>query len=170
VSNPTPRPLDPKLLTEKVMARFWIKTEAAPGGCIVWTAAKDQRGYGHFALAGKVWVSHRIAFIAARGIDIPAGMQLDHLCRVRACCNVDHLEIVTLEENTLRGDSLSSPTRRSLLMDATCQRGHDMSLPDAWRVYGKKRFCRLCAMEKTRVANRRRDAEKRAERQALKAA
>lgn len=35
--------------------------------------------------------------------EIPEGYVLDHRCRVRACCNPAHLELVTVRVNTLRG-------------------------------------------------------------------
>ncbi|WP_396092344.1 HNH endonuclease, partial [Erwinia amylovora] len=36
---------------------------------------------------------------------IPDGLVLDHLCRVRRCCNPDHLEPVGFVENVRRGDA-----------------------------------------------------------------
>jgi hypothetical protein len=33
---------------------------------------------------------------------IPRGLQVDHLCRNRACCNPDHLEVVTGKINVAR--------------------------------------------------------------------
>ena len=35
---------------------------------------------------------------------IPAHRQVDHLCRLRACVNPDHLELVTARENIRRGN------------------------------------------------------------------
>ena len=35
--------------------------------------------------------------------DIPAGLQVDHLCRVRACVNPWHMDLVTPAVNTQRG-------------------------------------------------------------------
>lgn len=34
--------------------------------------------------------------------EIPAGMQIDHLCRVKLCVNPKHLEVVTPLENMRR--------------------------------------------------------------------
>lgn len=34
---------------------------------------------------------------------MPEGLELDHLCRVRCCCNPSHLEPVTRAENIRRG-------------------------------------------------------------------
>lgn len=39
---------------------------------------------------------------------IPAGLELDHLCRVHACVNPEHLEPVTHQENMRRYHEASS--------------------------------------------------------------
>jgi HNH endonuclease len=48
-------------------------------------------------------MAHR-AYYQERHGPIPDGYQLDHLCRVRACVNPDHLEVVTARENIRRGN------------------------------------------------------------------
>ncbi len=51
---------------------------------------------------------------------IPSGLTLDHLCRVRNCVNPAHLEPVTHRENTLRGDGVTAINARK----TSCHRGH----------------------------------------------
>ena len=46
--------------------------------------------------------AHRLAYEAFVG-PIPDGLELDHLCRQRPCCNPEHLEPVTHLENLRRG-------------------------------------------------------------------
>ena len=58
--------------------------------------------------------------------EIPAGLQLDHLCRVRDCVNPTHLEPVTGRENILRGQSFSAINAAKL----QCVRGHDLTGPN----------------------------------------
>lgn len=61
------------------------------GDCIIHHGKLTPDGYG----------PHRKVYAAARG-PIPAGLTLDHLCRVKACVNPDHLEPVTRAENVRR--------------------------------------------------------------------
>lgn len=64
-------------------------------------ASREKHGYGRIRREGKLWLAHCYYWTEKHG-PIPQGMELDHLCEVRYCCNPDHLELVTHEENTRR--------------------------------------------------------------------
>src|ERR1700752_466118 len=84
--------------------RFTPKYRPLPNGCWLWTARIDSRtGDGKFFFDGHVNGAHRFAYAHFRE-PIPEGMHIDHLCRNRWCVNPDHLEVVTLMGNLLRGD------------------------------------------------------------------
>lgn len=68
------------------------------GGCIVWTGALNTGGYGIIRVNGETRMAHRIAWQEVRGA-IPPGLFLDHTCWNRACVNVEHLRIVTRQQN-----------------------------------------------------------------------
>lgn len=46
---------------------------------------------------------------------VPDGFELDHLCRVRACRNPDHLEVVTHAENMRRAYAVREATSLTVL-------------------------------------------------------
>jgi len=71
--------------------------------CWDWFGCVDEEGYAVKSRGvGETRYAYRQAYIAKYG-DPPAGMVIDHLCRNRRCVNVDHLELVTVTENTRRG-------------------------------------------------------------------
>lgn len=72
-----------------------------PNGCWLWTGTIERTGYGRFWLGGRQEIAHRASYALLIG-PIPEGLTIDHLCRVRACVNPDHLEPVTLAENIRR--------------------------------------------------------------------
>jgi len=67
-------------------------------GCLVPTSHKlNQDGY----FRKRVWIDgvlkavmyHRYVYEQNRG-PIPEGYEVDHLCKNRACCNIDHLQLL----------------------------------------------------------------------------
>ena len=117
--------------------------------CWEWRGSRDTSGYGAVTLDGKRSKVHRVSYELAYGL-IPEGLQIDHLCRVRACCNPAHLEAVTASENVRRGlkGVLGDPVRRPLGEGDVplCVNGHEVTEDNAYPAYGKPRAmaCRQC--------------------------
>lgn len=90
-------------LDERLPPRFWAMVAPCPmSGCWLWTGCADRDGYGwHFSAARKIVRAHTVAYRALVG-EVPPGLELDHRCRVRCCCNPAHLEAVTHAENCAR--------------------------------------------------------------------
>lgn len=84
--------------------RYAVTDTGHTTACMIWKLAKTHNGYGiERDFTGKKVRAHRRAYEAKFGA-IPADLQLDHLCRIRACVNPDHLEPVTSAENVRRGE------------------------------------------------------------------
>lgn len=91
--------------------------------CWLWAGLVSSSGYGIYLVKidGK-WrqrKAHRLLYELERG-EIPEGLVIDHLCRVRQCVNPEHLEPVTIGENLMRGEGLQARNRRK----THCVNGH----------------------------------------------
>jgi hypothetical protein len=62
---------------------------------------------------------HRFVYELLRG-PVSNDLELDHLCRNRWCCNIDHLESVPHRVNVLRGFSIAAINARR----THCPKGH----------------------------------------------
>lgn len=88
---------------ERVMDRI-VVDEA---GCWIFQGAKTSAGYGNIRIGSRtdgtrrVIETHTVMWESQHG-PVPEGLELDHLCRVRACCNPAHLEPVTPSVNVWR--------------------------------------------------------------------
>lgn len=135
-----------------MIERFMRHVSPEPNsGCWLWTSTCTRGGYGRFTVArGHLALAHRFAFEHFKGV-IPNGLHLDHKCRVRSCCNPDHLEPVTPRENLLRGEGFAAKNARK----THCVHGHEYTPENTLAVPGG-RTCRKC-----RVATERRFRERR---------
>lgn len=115
--------------------RFWSYVQKTDS-CWLWTAYIDRGGYGRIALKGRMRWAHRMVMG-----DIPPGYQVDHLCRVRACVNPAHLELVTSKENTLRGESPSAKNSRK----KQCKYGHAFTPENTGKKHRGERYCKQCS-------------------------
>jgi hypothetical protein len=124
--------------------RFWEKVEIAD--CWTWQACLVGGGYGWFARKGDgSKLAHRWTWETLVG-PIPDGLDLDHLCRNRACVNPDHLEPVTRRENLLRG-----ATRTAAAAAAThCPANHPYDEANTGYQNGGDRYCRVCKRARMR--------------------
>ncbi len=112
--------------------------------CWEWVGYHHSCGYGVMTRMNRPYYAHRAAYELFVG-PIPEGLQLDHLCRNRACCNPLHLEAVTAKVNVNRGLSGAR---------SHCVRGHEFTADNVYlRPDNGKRQCRRCAA--LREANKR---------------
>ena len=92
------------------MERFWAKTRMDVSGCLIWTACKNEWGYGRFGVGGKNRHAHRVAYELAHG-PIPAGLLVMHTCDNPACVNVGHLRLGTDADNVADMDKKGRANR-----------------------------------------------------------
>jgi hypothetical protein len=142
-------------VSAKTAERFnakWVVDLAT--GCWVWLGSTNGRGYGEIRVAGRKVYAHRWS-VENSGRTIPAGFEVDHLCRNPSCVNPAHLDIVTHVENVMRGDVAGlKPERRAEF----CSMGHRYSENTYVRSDGKGRNCIQCVRDRSREYQRRRRA------------
>lgn len=128
-------------LSERITRRLTIDES----GCWVWGGCCT-RGYGVITVGSTKDNSrrtrrvHRLVYELLVG-PIPAGLELDHLCRVRGCANPAHLEAVTHRENVLRGEGL--PARNAV--KTHCPQGHRYTADNTYLTCRGGRMCRTCS-------------------------
>lgn len=128
---------------EPIEVRFWSKVQKTESGCWLWTASSVRGGYGKFSIGGGlVERAHRYAYRMFRG-PIPPDLELDHLCGVTACVNPEHLEAVTHQENTRRGQGAAGQNARK----THCKRGHLFGPENTYHDPAGDRRCRICLTE-----------------------
>ncbi len=132
------------------------RTLVVDSGCWEWQSTKKD-GYGYVVID---WnqkhqpirrPAHRVLYELIK-TKVPKELDLDHLCRNRACVNPDHLEPVTRKENVQRG-ILSEYMKDKNRNRKFC--GKNFSGPHEWIEEniiknGTAQTCKLCRAESKR--------------------
>lgn len=118
------------------------------GPCILWPGYINPDGYGIISYNYRSHPAHRFLYQLAYG-PLPSGMQVDHLCRNRACINPNHLEPVTVKENVLRGMGFAAQNARK----THCKRGHPLS-GENLIFSGGSRKCRICKLTRDNITRK----------------
>lgn len=140
--------------------RFIEKIVKSESGCWKWIGAISGTGYGSFysgQYGARYDSAHRCSyeFYVSK---IPEGMVIDHLCRNRWCVNPEHLECVTMRENTDRGvlyETLTANAKKK----THCKRGHELFGRNLIIDRKGDRCCKTCQRTKAeewRIKNRER--------------
>ena len=123
----------------RLPARFWAKVRLQPDGCWLWVGTLMTGGYAHFWWRSRNVKAARLIYERMAG-SINPGLQIDHLCRNRACVNPGHLEAVTQRTNILRGQGATA--RRAVA--TRCPRDHPYDLQNTHFAPDGYRRCRAC--------------------------
>jgi hypothetical protein len=165
-----------RIWDEAARAAFWAKVRRDERGCWIWTGSKRAHGYGTFYVQPSDGhpgskITHRLAWMDLVG-PIPAGHDLDHLCRTPACVNPAHLDPVTRKEHAARrdnaptypADTVTLPTPAPVIRRRDrktwdqyrthCRNGHEYAVTGFASNGPGIRTCRACREE--RDARRRR--------------
>lgn len=103
-------------------------------GCWVWQGAKDRNGYGQLRFNYGHFKAHRFAYTLLVG-PIPADIDVHHICENKACCNPDHLMLVSKRDHGRMQNGQREKTH--------CVNGHEFTPLNTYRFKGK-RLCKRC--------------------------
>ena len=90
-------------LVNRIMKRCTLEDHGHKDGpCWVYQGSDSGNGrgggYGKISVDGFMMAVHRVIWMCLHG-PISSKRQVDHDCRVRRCCNPDHLESMTHKQN-----------------------------------------------------------------------
>ena len=135
--------VDVPMMTHDEMRRALSTRYNPRTPCWEWVGGRSV-GYGMFKVDGRHRGAHRVAYELFHEVTIEPHLEIDHLCRNRACVRPDHLEVVTPQINQLRSDSVSGLAARK----THCPRGHPYDETNTYWFRTKRgglgRQCRTC--------------------------
>jgi hypothetical protein len=125
-----------------VLQRILSRVSETESGCWEFGGYRLPAGYGRLGWNGRLWLTHRVTYTLLVG-PIPEGLEIDHLCRNKPCCNPSHLEAVTRSENIRRGPQGEIAAERERAK-TECPLGHPYDAINTYFAPDGYRQCRIC--------------------------
>lgn len=117
--------------------RIQRNIRVSESGCWEWVGSRQPRGYGTASFHGRPVSAHRHVYTLLVG-EIPAGLEIDHLCLFKSCVNPAHLEPVTRTENQRRAQDARPPRTH-------CKSGlHEWAAPHLKTRADGHTICKTC--------------------------
>ncbi len=110
------------------------------GPCHLFRGHKSKDGYCNVRFEGVMMRTHRYVWEKMNG-KIPEKLEIDHMCRVRSCCNIRHLRLVTRRINNIENSNGPSAICAA---KTHCVRGHAFDEVNTIRTKDGHRRCRAC--------------------------
>ena len=147
--------MDVTRIQQRILARVSVEDRGHETRCWISDRNASPKGYTRISVGRKTWFTHRLAYTVFVG-PIPDDMVTDHLCRVHACCNPDHLEPVASRTNILRGVGVAATNASR----STCVNGHDLVGDNVYNPpkRPRSRLCRTCQKARKQAWRDRRSA------------
>lgn len=127
----SPRAEEPTRLLAKTAKESFLNRTEQQGECLVWTGARDPRGYGQITVNGRVEMAHRYAWSRRNG-PIPDGKVVDHRCWNPSCVKAEHLRVADQSQNTAYQDEVRSATGVKSVYKRS--RGYEVSVKNDGKV------------------------------------
>ena len=143
-------PADLRSLPERILVAVHPEPNT---GCWLFAGYLDRDGYGRImpsrwsSLKRRPMAVHRVMYEHIKGL-IPDNLTIDHKCRIRCCCNPEHMEPVPNVTNVMRGISIFAQNARK----EKCKRGHPLSGDNLYVTKRGFRNCRTCGRDRYRLA------------------
>ena len=132
------------LIPRAALEDVWDRVVVTSTGCIEWTGAHNEYGYGILRVNRRNIRAHRATWELTNG-PIPKGMVICHKCDNPPCCNVDHLFLGTLGDNSR---DMASKGRGYWQQKTHCPQGHPYDEVNTV-VYDGRRRCQRCIKDQT---------------------
>ena len=139
-----PAPKNIPIDIEWLAARSWWDdvSRSNQEDCWLWNKSSGSHGYGQSWDGKRNVLAHRIAWCLEHMKQIPGDMTIDHICRVRRCCNPSHLRLLSNLDNA-RDNGNATKTH--------CPHGHEYSKENTYiQPSNNSRRCRTCGLKGNR--------------------
>lgn len=139
----------------KIVDRFYSYVFHDFNGCWRWTNRLIE-GYGNFWIGKTCYRAHVFSYLIHKG-EVPEGLVLDHLCRIRDCVNPNHLEPKTIKENILCGEGIAAINSKK----THCKHGHEFTENNIYNYEEHRgnsvsdtRHCKICRERNSKKRNK----------------
>ena len=139
-------------MIEALRRKFFASINFGEGGCVLWTKACSEKGYGKLMFEGRCLRAHRVSWYLKHGVW--PDLHVLHTCDNPPCVNPDHLFLGSRSDNMRDCASKCRGATVGKSRLTHCVHGHEFTAGNTRVDKLGHRRCRTCeaARSKARIA------------------